>query len=183
VVESSVRVPDFSFSAKGIGLPVPVAEPTSMQVVADVQDTALNCADVAPGGTTREVTDHAPPARVSTTGSFGIVDPEAVALPTATHDVVEVQETPLSPALVTPTGFAWRSWNHWVPFQDSMSASLAAVASSCHDPTATQWLLVGHDTPCRVALVELTGGGTSRDHDVPFQVSARAKVAPLADSE
>src|SRR6476660_336405 len=51
---------------------------------------------------------------------------------------------------------------------------------ACHEPTAWQLVVVGHDTPFKTAEAAPLGLGTATiDHVVPFQRSIRRRVIPL----
>jgi hypothetical protein len=88
---------------------------------ADLHDTALSSAPVAPAGTAAAWLFHAAPFHDSTTAVW--VPAASKERPTAVQSVAEPQNTPARAVFVAPAGLSVVSIFQVVPFHDSASVT------------------------------------------------------------
>jgi hypothetical protein len=130
--------------------------------VSEVQETLSRAACVDPAGFGLAFAVQAVPFQCSTSVSRALLVLPGFE-PTATHEVVAVQETPVRYALA-PLG--WDTTCQLVPFHRSISPGL---------PTATQRELPTQDTPCKKYELEVTTDWVAQV--VPFQRNAATPPA------
>ena len=92
-----------------------------MHAEADLHDTPLNSAPVAPAGTATTRLFHAAPFHDSTTAVC--VPSASKERPTAEQTVAEAQNTPTRAVFVAPAGLSVVSMFQEVPFHDSASVT------------------------------------------------------------
>ena len=94
--------------------------------------------------------------------------------PTALQFVVLGHDTLSRPLEVTPLGLGLATIDQLVPFHRSTKVA-PADPSGEEPPTASQFVVLTHDTPLRSVSREPVGSGlVTTDHVVPFQCSANA---------
>jgi hypothetical protein len=117
------------------------ADPTAVQTVADVHDTALSEGYFSFAGLGSDWEVQVVPSQTS--ASWPPAPPGRLELPTAAQSLADVHDTPLRDASPAGLGTLWTV--QLVPSQ--ASASVAVVLMVYAYPTAVQAVADGHDTP------------------------------------
>jgi hypothetical protein len=148
-------------------------EPTAVQAVGDVHDTALNLTGF-PVGLGVVSTDQLVPFQPSAKVTVPVV--EIKLEPTAVQAVADVHETPLSVLDSALVGLGVVSIDQLAPFQRSANDTVSRVELEL-EPTAVQAVADVHETELRrsppVGL-----GVLWIDQSVPFQRSANVASLP-----
>ena len=171
---AAVHVVPESVSATGVA--EFVVDPTAMHAVAAVHETSAIPNDECPEEIGRLVAVHVVPERVSATGVPYV---PALSLPTATHAVDEVHETPLRSTTVAPDPDGNGRFVALQVVPESVSATGTPWRST---PSATQAVDDVHETASRYVLVSPDGSGRLLTlHAPPDNVSATgvSEMKPL----
>src|SRR5439155_7564474 len=112
-------------------------------------DTPLSTAPVAPVGFGLVTIDQLVPSQCST--NVFSTNEESVYSPTASQLDVLGHDTPLRTGDVAPLGLGLVTIDQLVPFQRSTNVLFAELVE--YSPTASQLVVLGHDTPVRTGPV------------------------------
>jgi maltooligosyltrehalose synthase len=147
--------------------------PTALHAFGEVHEMATRSVCVEPDGLGVGWIVHFVPFHLSASGDS---NPEGrKEIPSAVHEVGDVQDTPFRELDVAPTGLGVGWIVHFVPFHLSARRALSEF------PTAVQAVWEVHDTPSSATVVEPGGeGGVGWIlHFVPFHLSASDDVVVL----
>jgi hypothetical protein len=150
-------------------------EPTAMQFLADVHDTANKVAITVPGGAGGLLSVHVLPFHFSASGAESL-PPLVVKEPVAMQNFAVTQEIP-DRLVLGPGGAGGTVGDHALPFQNSARGKLLRPVKP---PAATQFAADRHDT-CTSGWAPMVPAGNltgTAFQLLPFQVSASGPPTP-----